>query len=172
MEQARFWYGRAAEQGDVQAQFGLGQMHYMGQGGPASSEHAIFWLKRAAAQGHDIAVLAVQDMESTCFLCGKRHASGELNMKKCMVCKCAIYCSRKCRVSHWKKDGGHKTMCKKIRALNLKMAGSASGSSESAGGGAGESKTNVGDGGAVGAEASAKKKKPKKKKKKKKKGKR
>ena len=71
-------------------------------------------------------------------------------------------------VSDWKKDGGHKTKCKEIQALHLKMTGGASVSSESTVGGAGESKTNAGDGGAgVGAEAAAKKK-PKKKKKKKK----
>ena len=76
-------------------------------------------------------------MESTCFLCGK-HASGELNMKKCMGCHSTIYCSKKCHVSHWKKNGGHKTMCKKIQVLHLKIVGGASGSTESAAGGAGE----------------------------------
>ena len=91
-------------------------------------------------------------MESTCFSCGKRRDSGELNMKKlrCSGCKCAIYCSKGCQRAHWKKkNGGHKTMCKKIQALHLKMAGGASGSSGSAARGAGESKTNGGDGGAA-----------------------
>ena len=83
--------------------------------------------------------------------------------------KSAIYCSKGCQRAHWKKDGGHKTMCKKIQALNLKMTGGASVSSESAGGGAGESKTNAGDGGAAGAEAAKAKKIPKKKEKKRKK---
>ena len=92
----------------------------------------------------------VQQAESTCLSCGKRRASGE-NMKSCSGCKCAIYCSKGCQRAHWKKkDGGHKTMCKKIQALHLKMAGGASGSSGSAAaGGAGESKTNGGDGGAA-----------------------
>ena len=111
-------------------------------------------------------------MKSLCSLCGKlRSASGE-NMKTCSGCKCAIYCSEVCQRAHWKKGGGHKTMCKKIRALHVKMAGGATGSSESAGGGAGESKTSAGGGGAgEGAKAAKTKKKEKKKKKKKKKAK-
>ena len=54
-------------------------------------------------------------------------------MQKCARCKCAFYCSEVCQRAHWKKDGGHKTMCKKIQALDLKMAGGASGSPVSAG---------------------------------------
>ena len=115
----------------------------------------------------------IQDMESACFSCGKRRASGELTMKKCVGCKCAIYCSKGCQRAHWKKNGGHhKTMCKKIQALKLKMTGDANGSSAgSAAGGAGESKTNggggdaAGVGGAVAAKTKKKKKKTKKKKK-------
>ena len=144
MEQARVWFGRAAEQGYARAQNNLAGMHYNGECGPLSMEHANFWSKRAAAQGINAMQMMVQDLKSTCFSCGKRRASGELNMKKlrCSGCKCAIYCSEVCQRAHWKKDGGHKTMCKKIQALHLKMAGGASGSPESAGGGAGESKTN------------------------------
>ena len=167
MEQARVWYGRAAEQGHADAQYNLGGMHAKGHGGPVSLEHAIFWIKRAAVQGHNAAMHCVQQMKSMCSLCGKlRSASGE-NMKTCSGCKCAIYCSEVCQRAHWKKHGGHKTMCKKIQALHLKMAGGASGSPESAGGGAGRSKTNAG-GGAAGARAEAAKTKKKKKKKKKK----
>ena len=131
MEQARVWYGRAAEQGDADAQNNLALMHEDGEGGPVSLEHAIFWLKRAAAQGHNNAMHFVPEMESTCFSCGKRRDSGEINMQKCSGCKCAVYCSEVCQRAHWKKDGGHKTKCKKIHALHLKMAGDASGSSGS-----------------------------------------
>ena len=81
-------------------------------------------------------------MKSICSSCAKpRSASGE-NMKICSGCKCANYCSAVCQRAHWKMNGGHKTECKKIRALTLKMTGDANVSSESAGGGAGESKTN------------------------------
>ena len=51
MEQARVWYGRAAEQGDVKAQCFLAQMHYNGEGGPVSMEQARVWHGRAAEQG-------------------------------------------------------------------------------------------------------------------------
>jgi TPR repeat protein len=172
MEQARVWYGRAAEQGHASAQCNLAVMHENGEGGPVSLEHAIFWIKCAAAQGDNEAMHCVQQMKSMCSFCGKpRSASGE-NMKTCSGCKCAIYCSEVCQRAHWKKGGGHKTMCKKIRALHVKMAGGATGSSESAGGGAGESKTSAGGGGAgEGAKAAKTKKKEKKKKKKKKKAK-
>ena len=131
----------------------LAIMHHSGQGGPVSLEHAMFWFKRAAAQGRNKAMQIVQQSESTCVSCGKRRARGELNMKelRCMGCKCAIYCSKGCQWAHWKKkNSGHKTMCKKIQALKLKMTGDSNGgSSGSAAGGAGESKTNGGDGGAA-----------------------
>ena len=39
------WYGRAAEQGDAEAQCNLAVMHENGEGGPVSLEHAIFWIK-------------------------------------------------------------------------------------------------------------------------------
>jgi ubiquitin carboxyl-terminal hydrolase 36/42 len=87
-------------------------------------------------------------------------------MQKCAGCKCAIYCSKGCQRAHWKKDGDHKTMCKKIQALKLKMTGDGNGSVGNAAGGARESKTNGGDGGAGGAVAAKTKKKKKKKKKK------
>ena len=143
-------------------------MYHEGDGGTVSYEHAMFWLKRAAAEGFNDALQALQEMKSTCFSCGKRSAKGQLNMKKCIGCKCAIYCSKGCQLAHWKKNGGHhKTMCKKIQALKLKMAGDANGSSVSAGGGAGESKTNGGGGGA-GAPTKKKTKKKKTKEEKKK----
>ena len=98
-------------------------------------------------------------MKSVCFLCGKLRSASGKNMKTCTRCKCAIYCSEGCHMAHWKKDGGHKTKCRKIHALNLKMTGSTGVS-------AGESKTHAGDG------AAGPKKKPKNKKNKKKKKKR
>jgi TPR repeat protein len=155
MEQAQFWYRRAAEQGHAKAQGCLSLMHFgEGHGGHGGSlEHGIFWLRRAAAQGDDSSMHHVREMESTCFSCGKRRANGERNMKKCMGCKCAMYCSKGCQRAHWKKkNGGHKTACKNIQALKLKMTGDAKGvSAGSAAGGAGESKANGGDGGAAGA---------------------
>ncbi len=41
-----------ANQSNSQAQFRLGMMYYHGQGVPEDEKLAIYWLKKAAAQGH------------------------------------------------------------------------------------------------------------------------
>jgi TPR repeat protein len=41
-----------ANQSNSQAQFKLGMMHYHGRGFPEDEKQAIFWLRKAAAQGH------------------------------------------------------------------------------------------------------------------------
>jgi TPR repeat protein len=41
-----------ANQSNSQAQFRIGMMHYLGQGVPEDEKLAMFWLKKAAAQGH------------------------------------------------------------------------------------------------------------------------
>ena len=52
MEQARVWFRKAAEQGQVDAQYNLAIMHRYGKGGPVSMEQACVWWGRAAEQGH------------------------------------------------------------------------------------------------------------------------
>lgn len=41
-----------ANQSNSQAQFRLGMMHYHGQGFPEDEKLAVYWLRKAAAQGH------------------------------------------------------------------------------------------------------------------------
>lgn len=41
-----------ANQSNSQAQFRVGMMHYHGQGVPEDEKLAVYWLKKAAAQGH------------------------------------------------------------------------------------------------------------------------
>jgi len=41
-----------AEQSNSQAQFCLGIMHYHGQGVPEDEKQAVYWLRKAAEQGH------------------------------------------------------------------------------------------------------------------------
>ncbi|MDX7739363.1 tetratricopeptide repeat protein [Aeromonas caviae] len=41
-----------AEQGDAQAQFKLGLMHYNGEGWPQDFKQAFAWFRKAAEQGH------------------------------------------------------------------------------------------------------------------------
>ena len=76
--------------------------------------------------------LPVQNVQ-TCEISIHYHSATSLScMKIVKACPC--------------RDGGHKTMCKKIQALDPKMAGSASEPAGSAASGAGESKTDGGDG--------------------------
>jgi hypothetical protein len=51
-EEAVLWYRRAAEQGDVLAQFNLGVRYDNGQGVQQSYKEAAWWYRRAAQQGH------------------------------------------------------------------------------------------------------------------------
>ncbi|KPK25298.1 MAG: hypothetical protein AMJ61_12360, partial [Desulfobacterales bacterium SG8_35_2] len=44
--------GRIAEQGQVEAQFKLGDAHYFGKGTKKNLEQALFWYEKAAQQGH------------------------------------------------------------------------------------------------------------------------
>jgi uncharacterized protein len=46
------WYSRAAEQGDTEAQFGLGTMYQSGWGVKKDAEKAVSWYRKAAAQGN------------------------------------------------------------------------------------------------------------------------
>ena len=43
---------RAAKQGDVLAQFGLGEMYAKGYGVPENDREAVKWFRLAAEQGH------------------------------------------------------------------------------------------------------------------------
>jgi TPR repeat protein len=45
------WYGKAAEQGDVNSQGMLGVLYYSGEGVPKNSTEAVKWFRKAADQG-------------------------------------------------------------------------------------------------------------------------
>jgi hypothetical protein len=111
-EKARLLYEKAAEQEHPGAQYGLGVMHYKGEGGiPVSEEKALLWLKRAAEQGFEFATIVIDTaFRNKCFSCGKMGT-----MKCCSRCKCAHYCSRDCQAVAWK--SGHKATCKQIRRM-------------------------------------------------------
>jgi TPR repeat protein len=49
--QAAFWYRKAAEQGDVDAQDALGDLYYTGRGAPQDYAQAALWYRKAAEQG-------------------------------------------------------------------------------------------------------------------------
>ena len=56
---------RAAEQGDAEAQFGLGAMYYTGKGVPQDYKKAIQWYRKAAEQGNAEAQLVLGGMYYT-----------------------------------------------------------------------------------------------------------
>lgn len=49
------WYRRAADQGDAEAQYFLGDMYYTGEGVPQNYEEAVKWYRLAADQGNPAA---------------------------------------------------------------------------------------------------------------------
>ena len=51
--QAAQWYRKAALKGQIEAQFKLGIMYLNGRGIEEDSIAAVYWLKKAAAQGHE-----------------------------------------------------------------------------------------------------------------------
>ena len=58
-KQAVKWYTKAAEQGDMAAQFNLGVFCEMGFGVRQSANKAVSWYSKAAAQGHEKAQAAL-----------------------------------------------------------------------------------------------------------------
>ena len=51
-QQAVYWYQKAAEQGNVVAQFNLGVMYDEGSGVPQDGKQAVYWYQKAAEQGY------------------------------------------------------------------------------------------------------------------------
>ena len=49
---AATWYSKAADQGDADAQYTLGQMYADGRGLPKDAKQAATWYRKAAEQGH------------------------------------------------------------------------------------------------------------------------
>jgi len=49
------WFRRAAEQGDTDSQFNLGQFYISGKGVPKDSAEAAKWFRKAAEQGLAVA---------------------------------------------------------------------------------------------------------------------
>jgi TPR repeat protein len=50
-EKAAFWFRKAAEQGDAEAQYTLGYMYANGDGVPRDYQQSLFWFRNAAEQG-------------------------------------------------------------------------------------------------------------------------
>jgi TPR repeat protein len=61
-QEALQWYRKAAEQGDANGQYGLGQMYAAGKGVAKDPVQGLNWMKQAASQGLLAAVVAVAQM--------------------------------------------------------------------------------------------------------------
>ena len=48
---AAYWYRKAADQGDADAEFNLGILYFNGYGMPKNYNQAAYWYKKSAAQG-------------------------------------------------------------------------------------------------------------------------
>ena len=51
-EEAAIWFRKAAEQGNPEAQYVIGQMYYYGVGVKEDHAEALIWFRKAAKQGH------------------------------------------------------------------------------------------------------------------------
>jgi uncharacterized protein len=117
IKHARFWYTKAAMQGDPTSQFNVGLMHAQEPiDGVQSLEHIAFWWMSAVEQGSENAVKHLPRIKAKCFGC---RSAKDIQMKQCVGCKSAFYCSKQCQKVAWMKD--HKKKCKQIRALKTEM---------------------------------------------------
>jgi len=61
---AAYWYHKAAEQGDADAQYSLGILYVYGHGVPQDYARAAEWLRLAAAQDNEEAQKALARLSS------------------------------------------------------------------------------------------------------------
>jgi len=63
LEKANYWFVKAAEQGDTDAQYELGLMYEKGRGVPKDYAKAAEWFSKAAAQGNTEAMDSLAKVE-------------------------------------------------------------------------------------------------------------
>jgi len=63
MTQAAYWYRKAAEQGDADAQNSLAIRYELGEGVPKDLDQALFWYRKAAAQGSPQATRSLERLK-------------------------------------------------------------------------------------------------------------
>lgn len=72
-KEAEAWYRKAAEQGEMMAEYALGDTYFSGDGVPVDYREAKKWYLRAARQGHGPSQLRLG------FLYAEKHFTGEVN---------------------------------------------------------------------------------------------
>jgi len=68
-DQALFWFIKAAEQNDAEAQFELGNMYLNGKGVKRNGDEAQKWFQKAASQGDKLAIDRLNYMTSRNYVC-------------------------------------------------------------------------------------------------------
>ena len=103
--------------GHAGAQYNLGVIYDNGHSVKQDDALSVQWLKMAARQGHNEAILALslarsqavpECLDRVCDHCSTQ-ASKSNPLMTCARCKSAFYCSRSCQAAHWK--AGHKKIC-------------------------------------------------------------
>ena len=59
--QAKYWWEKAAGQGDMNAQYNVGLCYYEGKGTVKDIDQALYWWRLAAAQGHENAQYNIKE---------------------------------------------------------------------------------------------------------------
>lgn len=128
LDNTLFWNKKAAEQGNTTAMGNyagnLLASAAMNNGGRcdlvgrSTVPEAMYWARKAVAEGNVEAKSLVDQMESGCKLCGKclKRPSSSVALKTCSRCQAIGYCGAECQRAHWK--AGHKRDCFDVAGKN------------------------------------------------------
>ena len=102
-----YWFKRAALQNYSTAQFNLAVILIKSN---QEIPTAMFWLRKAAGSGYNIATKLLKKREVEIALkCGACFKSLNGTGKKCTKCKSVYYCNKNCQIKDWKES--HKKDC-------------------------------------------------------------
>jgi len=129
-ERAAEYYEAATRQEYASAQCNLGLLYYNGQGVEQSIEKSRAWMMKAAEQGHENAIRALQALDEfegrttpsftppkRCSTCNAPKTSTH-KLRNCK-CKGAQYCDTTCQAADWKShQKEHRRLCREVKLVN------------------------------------------------------
>ena len=74
------WWKKAAEQGQTDAQYFLGLSYSLGLGLPKTQEQAIYWLRKAAANGNENAAAALKKLEKASGISTRKQSADRIRI--------------------------------------------------------------------------------------------